>query len=111
MSRSSIDRAARQIAERFSPKQIVLFGSYARGQATPDSDVDLLVLMDTSLRPVDQAVEIRGAVQFPFPVDLLVRTPGQIEERLSLGDSFIQEILAEGIVLYEAANAGMDRQS
>jgi uncharacterized protein len=82
-----------QIVERFHPAKIWLFGSFAYGTPTPDSDVDLLIAMDTALRNVQQAVEIRKAVAFPFPVDLLVRTPQQIAERLALGDVFFHEVL------------------
>jgi predicted nucleotidyltransferase len=83
----------------------VLFGSYAYGQPDADSDVDLLVMMDTPLRNVQQAAEIRKAVQFPFAVDLLVRTPQQLAERLRMGDAFFQEIISRGLSLYEANHA------
>ena len=66
--------------------------------------MDLLVAMDTSLRNVDQAVKIRRAIDFPFPVDLLVRTPMEIQKRLAMGDAFIQEVTQRGKVLYEAGH-------
>src|SRR5262252_10905154 len=100
-----------QIVERFHPSKIWLFGSFAYGTPTPDSDVDLLIAMDTSLRNVQQAVEIRKAVAFPFPVDLLVRTPHQIAERLALGDEFFCEVLTKGIVLHETADARVESKS
>ena len=90
------------ILKAFHPKKIILFGSYAYGMPAQESDVDVLVIMQTEQHPAEQATAIRLAVDFPFPVDLLVRTPEQIEERLSLGDFFIQEILSRGEVLYEA---------
>jgi predicted nucleotidyltransferase len=99
---------AAQIVERFHPQQVVLFGSYAYGTPTPDSDVDLLVVMETQLRHVEQAVEIRKAVDFPFPVDLLVRTPQHIAERVALGDVFLREVLTKGVVLYAANDSRMD---
>jgi predicted nucleotidyltransferase len=74
-----------QMVEHFHPQQVVLFGSYASGTPTLDSDVDLLVVMETPPRNVEQAVEIRKAVNFPFPVDLIVRTPQHIAERVTLG--------------------------
>jgi predicted nucleotidyltransferase len=110
VSRPEIEHAVERIVRLFAPSAVILFGSYAYGEPTPDSDVDLLVTMETPLRPVDQAVEIRTAVQFPFPLDLIVRTPAQVSERISLGDPFFQEILEKGIVLYEATDGGMDRQ-
>ena len=101
-TRRAIAAAARQIGERFHPERVILFGSYARGRPTPDSDVDLLVVMRTRRRPAEQAAAIRREVDFPFPVDLLVRTPRQIEDRLAMGDCFIREIVTQGKVLYEA---------
>ena len=98
-----------QIVQHFHPQKVVLFGSYAYGTPTPDSDVDLLVVMETPLRHVEQAVEIRKVVDFPFPVDLLVRTPQHIAERVALGDIFLRDVLAKGVVLYTADNAGMGR--
>ena len=90
------------MAEEFKPERIVLFGSYARGKPTPDSDVDLLVVMGHRGRPADQSVEIRLRLRPPFPLDLLVRSPKTVQKRLALGDSFLKEILEKGQVLYEA---------
>jgi predicted nucleotidyltransferase len=70
----------KQIGRLFRPEKVILFGSYAYGRPTQDSDVDLLVIMKTRLRPIEQAVSIRQAVDGPFPMDLMVRTPEQIEE-------------------------------
>ena len=98
-----------QIVERFHPQQVVLFGSYAYGTPTSDSDVDLLVVMETPLRHVEQAVEIRKAVDFPFPVDVLVRTPQHLAKRVALGDVFLREVLTKGVILYAANDAGMGR--
>jgi uncharacterized protein len=103
-SREQIRRIAQRIGEHFRPSKVILYGSHAAGKPTRDSDVDLLVIMETPLRGVMQAAAIRRAIDFPFPTDLLVRTPQQIEERLSLGDPFVEEILSEGLVLYEAAD-------
>ena len=110
VTRGDVQRVVDDVVRLFRPRRVVLFGSYAYGHPTRDSDVDLLVIMETSLRSVDQAVAIRDAVDFTFPTDLLVRTPGQIEERLALRDPFVQEILTRGIVLYDAADRGVGRQ-
>jgi predicted nucleotidyltransferase len=104
---AEIQQVVQQIVERFRPQRVILFGSYAGGTPTADSDVDLLVTMETPLPNVEQAVAIRRAVDFPFPTDLLVRTPQQIAERLALGDVFLREVLTRGIVLYEAVDAGV----
>jgi predicted nucleotidyltransferase len=95
---------ADQIAPEVHPEHIILFGSHARGTATDDSDVDLLVVMPFQGHPSRQATEIRARVHPKFPVDLLVRTPQQVQERLALGDYFMQEVVSTGTVLYEAAH-------
>lgn len=92
-----------QIAERFAPRKIILFGSYARGNPRPESDVDLLVVMRTR-REGDQSLRIRQAIECPFALDLIVRTPESLARRIRLGDYFLREIMKEGKVVYEAAD-------
>src|SRR6185437_7643488 len=82
-----IRRFARQVAERFQPDKIILFGSYAYGTPHADSDVDILVVMPAR-NELDQAVRIRLTVDYNFPLDLLVRTPKNLAWRLREGDSF-----------------------
>jgi predicted nucleotidyltransferase len=84
----AIHAVAKQIAERFQPEKIILFGSYAYGRPRPESDVDLLVVMDTPLRNREQAAQIARAIDYHFGLDLLVRSPRQLAERLALGDFF-----------------------
>jgi len=105
ITRRTINSFARQIADRFNPNKIILFGSYAYGRPTGDSDVDMLVIMPHQGKSVKKASEILIAIDPRFPVDLLVRTPEQIKTRLALGDFFIREITQKGKVLYEAPNA------
>jgi len=93
-----------RIAHEFHPDRIVLFGSHARGTAGEDSDVDLLVIMPFEGKAVAKSVEIRLKVRPGFPVDLLVRTPEKVRERLAMGDGFMREILETGKVLYEGDN-------
>jgi predicted nucleotidyltransferase len=92
---------AKQVGERFAPEKIILFGSLAKGEATRDSDADLFVIMNFSGRAIEKAYEIRKAIPKSFPLDLLVKRPHEVEERLILGDLFIKEILDTGQVLYE----------
>jgi len=98
---------ARQIAERFQPDKIILFGSHAYGTPHADSDVDLLVIMPASNQHV-QAVRIRGALPAPFAMDLIVRTPKNLGWRLAEGESFHTEIVTKGKVLYEKSDSGVD---
>lgn len=99
-----IEELGRLIGEEFRPLRVILFGSYANGDPTPDSDVDLLIIMPCDRKPVDKSVEIRMKVRPPFPVDLIVRTPEKVRERLEIGDDFIRDILEKGKVLYETAD-------
>jgi predicted nucleotidyltransferase len=101
-TREDIQQAVGRIVECFHPRKVILFGSHAHGSPARDSDADLLVIMETTLRNVEQAVAIRKAVNFPFAIDLMVRTPAQIAERLAMDDTFFKDILTKGIVLYEA---------
>jgi predicted nucleotidyltransferase len=99
--KQAIDDIVYQIVGKFKPQKIILFGSYARRQPRPESDVDLLVVMDTSLTEIEQAIQILQNITYHFGLDLLVRTPANLTRRLALGDPFLQEILAEGVTLYE----------
>ena len=105
-----IRRYARQVAERFQPDQIFLFGSYAYGQPNADSDVDLLVVMPAR-NQLDQAFRIRLALPAPFPMDLIVRTPKSLQWRLAEGESFLTEIVSKGNLLYEKDDRGVGAES
>lgn len=102
ISISQIQAFSQQIAEKFQPERIILFGSYAYGKPTEDSDVDLLVILPFEEMPVEKAIAIRQQIKAPFPLDLMARTPQQIQQRLEMGDFFIQDIMKNGRVLYEA---------
>jgi predicted nucleotidyltransferase len=99
----AIRRYVRGIVERFGPERVVLFGSYAGGHPTPDSDVDLLVVMRTD-NELDQALRIDEAFDRKFALDLIVRTPQNLRRRLAWGDVFLREVVSRGRVLYEKAD-------
>ena len=99
---AAIRRFARQIAERFHPDKIILFGSYAYGQPHAESDVDLLVIMNTKASHKDRSWAVsRLLLPRPFPVDILVKTPREVREGLETGDFVLREILSRGKVLYD----------
>ena len=106
--RDEIAIAASTIAERFDPERVVLFGSRAAGTPRPDSDIDLMVVMDTAINLSTHADTIRRAVDVGLPVRLqvLVRQPDDIASRLAEGDFFIEDVMLKGITLY--ARNGMD---
>lgn len=101
---NQIEEFGRRIGEEFGAERVILFGSYARGTANVDSDVDILVIGAFPGRSVDTSVAIQMRLRPTFPVDLLVRTPEKVRERIAMGDTFMQEILRQGKTLYEAAD-------
>jgi predicted nucleotidyltransferase len=108
ISLHAIRAVAQCIAEHFQPEKIILFGSYAYGHPKPESDVDLLVIMDTSLRSRQQRLEISRALSpRPFPLDVIVRTPQELAERIAMGDLFLREITTRGKVLYERSGESL----
>ena len=98
----AIDQVVLQIAENFKPQKIILFGSYARGNPRPESDLDLLVIMDTPLKEGKLSLEIRHNLGVMFGLDLIVYKPQHLKDRVEMGDWFLRDILKEGKVLYES---------
>ena len=98
-------RVCRRIAAEFQPEQIILFGSYADGRPTLESDVDLLVVMPFAGGQFHQAHKITQRLNLALPLDLLVYTPERWQYRLEIGDRFIREIIEQGKVRYEAPHA------
>ena len=106
--RGQIARLCAVIAREFQPEKIILFGSWAYGRPDADSDIDLLVVMLFEGSPFRQAgIILHRVIQSVgvLPLDLLVRTPEQLHERLAIGDVFVREVLERGKVLYEADHA------
>src|SRR5436190_582168 len=104
-----IRRFARQVAERFQPDRIILFGSHAYGTPHEDSDVDILVVMPAR-NERDQAHKIHWALQPPFPLDIIVRTPTSLNWRLAEGGSFLSEIVSRGKTLYVAPHPSLGKK-
>jgi uncharacterized protein len=95
----------RRLIAALNPEKVILFGSYAYGSPFGDSDVDLLVIMQTTAKPADRYVAVSRAIRpRPFPLDILVKTPAEIAGALARGDRFIQEIVTRGRVLYARLN-------
>jgi uncharacterized protein len=93
------------IIERFHPQQIVLFGSYAYGHPSPDSDVDLLIVKAIDKSPVSDATSIRRAIRHlrhsvaNLPLDIMVRSPEDLRARIDHRADFHEEILSRGLNL------------
>jgi predicted nucleotidyltransferase len=106
---SVIRRYVRQIADRFQPEKIILFGSYAYGTPHAGSDVDILVITPTR-NESDSAWKIDRELARNFSLHLIVRTPKNMEWRLREGDWFLREIVARGKVLYEKTDSRVGKQ-
>jgi predicted nucleotidyltransferase len=92
-----------RVAAAFKPRRIVLFGSYAYGNPTENSDVDLLITRQRwSMSPLTAAGRIRVKLGVPFPMDLIVRSEVDVRRRIARGDDFLREVLETGITLYAA---------
>lgn len=91
-----------KIVERFHPKRIMLFGSYARGDADEESDLDLFVEMETSRRPPERAIEIASVFGLhPWAMDIFVYTPEEVKQLRGRTGTLLEEIEREGRILYE----------
>jgi len=99
-----IDEMVRRIVKRVHPEKIILFGSYARGSATTDSDADILVVMPVKGSKRKRATDIDLAlVGVDLPVDVIVVTPEELEQNRNRIGTIIYPALREGKVLYERA--------
>lgn len=108
VSMKTIRSIARHIAQRFNPEQIILFGSHAYGKPSTESDVDLLVIMDTPLDEMEAMVEIAKSLPIlTFGVDVIVRSRRTLERRKRLGDWFLREVTQKGKILYERTDQRM----
>lgn len=96
-----ISQIVRRIARKFHPEKIILFGSHARGTATPESDVDLLVVMPPKGTRREQQVQIRLALHdIPVPKDIIVVSPEDLERRRGIFGTIEYPAMKEGKILY-----------
>jgi predicted nucleotidyltransferase len=96
-----VSEIVRRIVTALHLERVILFGSYAYGTPSDNSDVDLLVILETDARPADRYLAVSRLIRPRlFPLDILVKTPDEITQALAKGDSFICEIVTQGRVLY-----------
>jgi predicted nucleotidyltransferase len=99
--KKEIAHITQQIIEKYKPKKVILFGSAARGEWTPDSDADFLIIKDeTPLLGADRMREISRIIDRNISVDFLIYRPEEFNRSLQMGDPFLKSILKEGKVLY-----------
>lgn len=97
-----LKEVTKTIVQRFHPKRIVLFGSHARGEARPDSDLDLFIEMESNLRPPQRAVAVSALFGLRrWPLDLIVYTPEEVQRLRGQRGTLLSMIEKEGKVLYE----------
>lgn len=100
-----IDHILEKLVAVYSPQKVILFGSHACGEPRPDSDIDLLIVKDTSERFIDRWVAVRRILSDPqrtVGLETLVLTPEEVSNRLAVGDQFLAEIIEKGQLLYAA---------
>ena len=98
-----LEELSKSIVSVFNPEKIILFGSNAWGLPSLDSDIDLFIIMETNeQRSAKRTIDILSKCHpGNISIDLLVRTPKEVEERIKIGDPFIKKIMEEGKVLYD----------
>ncbi len=100
-----IQHMLEKLLTEYAPQKVILFGSYAYGNPRPDSDIDLLIIKETTDRFIDRWVTVRRILSDPqrtVPLETLVLTPQEVSRRLAIGDQFLAEIVEKGEVLYAA---------
>ena len=100
---TTIQEIVTHLVADYEPMQIILFGSFARGEAHRDSDIDLLIVKETNESPLERRVHVRRLVFQPerrIPFSPLVLTPTELNQRLTMDDPFYREIMQQGKVLY-----------
>ena len=101
----AIESIAEKLVAEYKPLRVILFGSYAYGNPRQDSDIDLLIIKETSERFLDRWTTVRRILSDPhrtFALETFVLTPQELSKRQAIGDHFVIEILEKGKLLYEA---------
>jgi len=97
-----IDMLVRRIVARIQPQKVIMFGSYAKGTATINSDLDMCVIMETELPMTNRADDLKPLLsQALIPVDVHIYTPEEIEEYGREEFSFVHSILTSGRTVFE----------
>lgn len=99
--KAEIKLIMRQLIEKYKPEKIILFGSAAKGNFRTDSDLDFMIVKQTTKNKAERMREVSSLVSRKTPADFLVYTPEEIKRRLAIGDYFVEDVLKEGKVLYE----------
>ena len=105
-----VEDVVERVVNAFHPKRIVVFGSVARGEAGPDSDLDLFVEMESDLRPLERGIAVRRVLRdVDIPMDIFVYTRAEVEARRGRIGNLLSYVEREGKVIYERGERGLDR--
>lgn len=97
-----MNEIVRRIVAASQPQKVILFGSWARGEAQPDSDIDLLVVVEDARPRSQRACALYGVLSdIPIPMDILVYRPEEIAQWRNVPQAFVTTAVREGSVLYE----------
>lgn len=99
---ASLERIAERLKREYSAEQVILYGSVARGEATEHSDIDLLVIAQTTEKfylRMASALRVVRDLSRGLPLSPIVLTPAELEKHLKSGNTFVEEIIREGIPL------------
>lgn len=103
--RPVLDRMVQRLVDEYAPQRIILFGSHATGTADADSDIDLLIVKETSERFLDRWTTVQQlltGLHKSIPLETIVLTPSEFERRVATGDAFLRTLLDHGQILYES---------
>ena len=99
---AQVQDIVKKISEGYDPDRIIVFGSYARGTQRKGSDLDVLVVKETTARWTDRVRAVSGLVTpRRVPMDIIVKTPAEVEEALRHRELFMRQVMEEGVVAYE----------
>ena len=102
---TEIEKVAARLGEEINASKVILFGSYARGQANENSDVDLMIVAESSLPRFKRSRELYRLFRpYPFGMDLVVYTPEEIEKGKKSPISFVSRVMREGKTVYVRGN-------
>jgi predicted nucleotidyltransferase len=101
-----MEEFGQRIGREFGAERVILFGSYARGEVTKDSDIDLLVVAETSLTPSERYSAVRRLLaDVPAGFDIIVKTPEEYARWRSVVNNIVYFADKYGKVLYERADS------
>lgn len=105
VARKDIEQVAKLIGNSVKAERVILFGSYAQGKATEDSDVDFMIIADSELPRFKRSRKLYKLMNpHPFAMDLVVYTPEEVERGTKSEVSFVAAVLREGKMLYDGRN-------